>query len=121
VRATANVWIEGSKATFSGDGSCAIRYDRVLSGFIGLKARARARTMPAVQANEPGWNRIGAAILRHGEQSFEFPLYSSFSVLNPQATHRDGQPYFMHLVFGALAHAGPRAKLTRSSRRTAEA
>ena len=90
VRPTANVQIKGHQITFHGDGGCAVRYDHVLSGFISLKVRGRAGAILAVQANEPnalGWNRMGAALLRDGEQTFEFPFYDGFSVLNLQASH----------------------------------
>ncbi len=84
-RATANVSVEGHRIDFRGDGSCAVRYDRVLSGFIGLKLRGKAGTLLAIQASEPntpGYNRMATVLLRDGEQTLELPFYDGFSTIN---------------------------------------
>lgn len=90
LRPTGNALVQGHKVTFSGDGSCAFRYDRVLSGFVGLRVRGKAGTVLAIQPNEPnepGYHRMATALLRDGEQVLELPFYDSFSVVNLVASH----------------------------------
>lgn len=84
-RPTANVAAHGETIEFKGAGSCAVRFDRVLSGFIGLRVRGTAGSVLAVQPNEPdapGFHRIATAQLQDGVQEFELPFYDSFSVIN---------------------------------------
>jgi hypothetical protein len=89
-RPSEQVVLKGQKITFNGDGSCAVRFDRVLSGFIGIKLRGKAGTLLAIQANEPnapGYNRMATVLLRDGVQTLELPFYDSFSVINLVASH----------------------------------
>ncbi len=85
IRATRSAQVDGHKINFSGEGSAAVRFDRVLSGFIGFKVRAGAGAKLLIEPNEPnepGHHRLASAILREGEQTFELPFYDSFSVIN---------------------------------------
>ncbi len=90
VRASENVKADGGKITFGSAGKATVRYDRVLSGFIGFKVRAATGgTVLNIEPNEPnapGHHRHASAKLREGEQSFELPFYDSFSVINLTAS-----------------------------------
>ena len=84
-RPTANVAVHGHGLEFKGSGSCAVRFDRVMSGFIGLTVRGKAGSVLAIQPNEPdapGFHRMATVRLRDGEQQLELPFYDSFSVIN---------------------------------------
>lgn len=88
VHPTRAVRRHGRQILFEGDGSCAVRFDRVISGFIGLKVRGRAGAQLVIQANEPnapGYNRMASVLLRDGVQAFELPFYDGFSVINVTA------------------------------------
>ncbi len=90
VRPTATVVVRGRTVRFAADGSCAVRFDRVLSAFVGIKVRGRAGTELAIQLNEPnapGFNRMATVALRDGVQTLELPFYDSFSVINLIARH----------------------------------
>jgi hypothetical protein len=90
VRPVGKVVLKGQEITFDGDGSCAVRFDRVLSAFIGVKLRGSAGTILAIQPNEPnsaGYHRMATVLLRDGEQIVELPFYDSFSVINLVATN----------------------------------
>jgi len=90
LRPTATVRISGKQISFLGDGSCAVRFDRNLSGFIGLKVRGKAGQLLIIQPSEPnapGYNRMATIKLRDGVQTVELPFYDSFSTINLTATH----------------------------------
>jgi hypothetical protein len=77
-----------TRVTIPHDGKFTVRYDRVLSAFIGLKVRGVAGAILTLMPNEPdapGWHRMARMILRDGMQTFELPFYDSFSVINIEA------------------------------------
>ena len=93
VRPTENVIVDGQKMVFTGPGACGVRYDRVLSGFIGLKVRGTAGSVLAIAPGETdafGWHRAASVVLREGEQTLELPFYDSFSVINLEALQVTG-------------------------------
>jgi alpha-L-rhamnosidase len=87
------VAVKGRTITFNGDGSCRIKFDRVLSGFVDLKLDAPIDAVLAVKLSEPdgpGFNRMAAIVTRGGEQTVELPFYDGFSVINLVASHVSG-------------------------------
>ena len=90
VRATDGVTVNGNAATLTKDGSFAVRFDRVLSAYLGIKARGPAGTVVLLQPNEinqPGFHRMTAAVLRDGVTYYEFPVMDSFSTVNIQVSN----------------------------------
>nr|MDQ2732645.1 hypothetical protein [Armatimonadota bacterium] len=75
----------GHGVTVTQDGHFALQYDRVLSGFAGLKINGGDGALLTVEMNErnnPGGRRSAAVALTGGIQYFQTPFYSSFTVLN---------------------------------------
>ncbi|MCW3050876.1 MAG: Bacterial alpha-L-rhamnosidase, partial [Chthonomonadales bacterium] len=80
----------GQSITLKADGSFALQYDRVLSGYVRLKIRGGAGATLHIALNErnaPGGNRDATLYLTEGEQFFETPFYSSFTCINVTASH----------------------------------
>ena len=91
VRATGNVVVperpfeKGRGVIVNSDGGFAVRYDRVLSAYVGLKIKGVAGAVVTIQPNEPntdGFHRMAGWVLRDGVQYLELPFYDSFSVIN---------------------------------------
>ena len=80
----------GQSITLPVDGSLALQYDRVLSAYVRLKIKGGAGATLHVALNEtdgPGGHRAAVLHLTDGEQIFETPFYSSFTVINLTASH----------------------------------
>jgi alpha-L-rhamnosidase len=80
-----DVSVSSHQITFKADGSAQVVFDRVLSGFVGIKVRGKEGTLLAIQPNEPrapGYHRMATVLLRDGDQTLELPFYDSFSVIN---------------------------------------
>ncbi|MDX1932576.1 MAG: alpha-L-rhamnosidase C-terminal domain-containing protein [Capsulimonadales bacterium] len=70
------------------DGGFAVRYDRVLSAFVGLTVRGGKGGTLHIEPNEPnapGYHRRAAIALSGGTQTVELPFLDSFSVINLRA------------------------------------
>jgi alpha-L-rhamnosidase len=81
---------KGRSITLKADGSLALQYDRVLSAYVRLRVKGGAgATLHLVlnETNEPGGHRAATLHLTGGEQFFETPFYSSFTVINLTASH----------------------------------
>jgi alpha-L-rhamnosidase len=68
-----------------GDGSFAVRFDRILSGYVGLKVKGGAGAVVTLEPNEldaPGHHRMATVVLRQGETAVELPFLDSFSTIN---------------------------------------
>jgi hypothetical protein len=90
VRATDGVTVDGGAVTLTKDGTFAVRFDRVLSAYLSIKARGPAGTLVLLQPNEidqPGFHRMTAAVLRAGVTYYEFPVMDSFSTVNIQVSN----------------------------------
>lgn len=75
----------GQKVIVTSNGSFTLRYDRVLSAFVGFKVKGSAGASISIMPNErnaPGYNRTVRMELRDGIQYFELPFFDSFSVIN---------------------------------------
>jgi len=89
VRAGEGVTVSGSAVTLSKDGSFAVRFNRVLSAYLSIKARGAAGTVVVLQPNEvnqPGFHRMTSVVLRDGITYYEFPVMDSFSTVNIQVS-----------------------------------
>lgn len=88
VRATESVRLsEGAifPITLEKAGGFAVRYDRVLCGYIRLRICGGAGASVEIQPSEldqPGFHRMAVCQLRSGVQECELPFYDSFSVIN---------------------------------------
>lgn len=88
VEVPANPFAPGTKQgiIFTRDGSCAIRYDRVLSAYLGLQIKGGGGgailTIEPNETNTPGHNRVATCVLGPGETIFELPFMDSFSTIN---------------------------------------
>ena len=80
---------KGHYVTLKADGSLALQYDRVLSAYVRLKIKGGAGATLHIALNEtnaPGGHRAATMHLTSGEQVFETPFYSSFTVINLTAS-----------------------------------
>ena len=80
----------GRGVTLKADGSLALQYDRVISAYVRMKIVGGAGATLRLALNEtnaPGGHRAAVLHLNGGEQYFETPFYSSFTVINLTATH----------------------------------
>lgn len=81
---------KGRTVTLKADGSLALQYDRVLSAYVRLRVKGGAGAtlhLALNEANRPGGLRAATLHLTGGEQFFETPFYSSFTVINLTASH----------------------------------
>jgi alpha-L-rhamnosidase len=81
---------KGHAVTLKTDGSLSLQYDRVLSAYVRLKIKGGAGATLRLALNEtnaPGGLRTATLHLDGGEQTFETPFYSSFTVINLTAAH----------------------------------
>ncbi len=81
---------KGNSVLLKADGSLALQYDRVLSAYVRLKIKGGVGATLHLSLNErnaPGGNRDATLHLTAGEQYFETPFYSSFTVINLTASH----------------------------------
>lgn len=81
---------KGRSITLKADGSLALQYDRVLSAYVRLKIKGGAGATLHVALNEtngPGGHRAATIHVADGEQVFQTPFYSSFTVINLTASH----------------------------------
>ncbi len=78
----------GSGVTLNADGAFTLQYDRVLSGYAGLKVKGGAgATLTIDFAESNGGGRHAASmLLGDGVQYFETPYYDSFAFLNVKVT-----------------------------------
>lgn len=80
----------GQSVKLSSDGSFAVQFDRMMSAYVRLKIKGGAGAMLQIGLNEVngrGGNRGATLHLSGGEQFFETPFYSSFTVINLVASH----------------------------------
>ncbi len=71
--------------TLESGGTFAVRYDRVLSAFVGMTVSGGAGGTLYIEPNEPdepGFHRRAAVSLSGGTQIMELPFLDSFSVIN---------------------------------------
>ena len=90
VTVPAHPFQNGHSVTLTADGSLALQYDRVLSAYARLKIKGGAGATLRIALNEtngPGGLRAATLHLTDGEQVFETPFYSSFTVINLTASH----------------------------------
>jgi alpha-L-rhamnosidase len=81
---------KGHPVVLKTDGGFALQYDRVLSAYVRLKIKGGAGATLHIALNEtnaPGGHRAATMHLTDGEQVFETPFYSSFTVINLTASH----------------------------------
>ena len=81
---------DGSSVTIPTDASFALQFDRVLSGYVGLKVKGGAGatlTIGMNEHNDAGARRSANVLLGDGLQYFETPFYGSFTFLNIKATN----------------------------------
>lgn len=79
-------------------GGFAVCFDRVLSGYAGLRVKGTAGTVVTVMPNElnqPGWSRPFRAVLRDGEQVLQSPMLDSFSTINVEFSHVTGPAHVL--------------------------
>ncbi|MCW3098618.1 MAG: hypothetical protein JWL77_4236 [Chthonomonadaceae bacterium] len=72
------------------DGALTLQYDRVLSAYVRLRIKGGAGATLHIALNEdhaPGGHRAATIHLTDGEQFFQTPFYSSFTVINLTASH----------------------------------
>ena len=90
-RISPNVSLTGGKFPISitGQGEFSVRYDRILSAFIGLRVRGGKGGTLHIEPNEPdapGYHRAVDMLLTGAEQTVELPFLDSYSVINLRAT-----------------------------------
>ncbi|MBV8070111.1 MAG: hypothetical protein JO270_09420, partial [Acidobacteriaceae bacterium] len=82
--------LEESAVTLSSGQAQAVRFDRVLSAYLGFKLRGAAGAVLFIQPNEldrPGFNRMSAVVLRDGVTFYELPFMDSLSTVNLTVTN----------------------------------
>ena len=82
--------MSGSAVTSTKDGSYAVRFNRVLSAYLSIKATGAAGTRILLQPNElnqSGFHRMTGVVLRDGVTYYEFPVMDSFSTVNVQVSN----------------------------------
>ena len=90
VRASEGAQIDGQSVTLKKDGSLAVRFDRVLSAYLSIRAEGPAGAVVTLQPNEvnkPGFHRMTVVVLRQGTTLYEFPVMDSFSTVNVEVTN----------------------------------
>lgn len=89
VRLPAKPFRDGKPVIVETDGGFAVRFDRVMAAYYGIKVRGGAGATVALEASErnaPGHNRIATLVLRDGLQYFESPGYGSVGTINVTIT-----------------------------------
>jgi len=90
-RLSANIVKPGKKlfpVSVPSDGALSVRYERVLSAFVGVTIRGGGGGTLFIEPNEPnapGFNRRAAIALTGVTQTVELPFMDSFSVINLRA------------------------------------
>ncbi len=85
VKCPVHPFIAGQPVVVTGSGSFALKFDKVMSAFIGFKVKGTEGASLSIMPNEknaPGYNRTVHMELRDGIQYFELPFFDSFSVIN---------------------------------------
>ena len=75
----------GKGVKVTGNGSFALRYDRIQAGFAGIRVEGGGGAVVTIEMNEangPGGRRKATMVTGEGSQYFETPFYGSYQVLN---------------------------------------
>lgn len=79
---------KGHSVVLTGNGSFRVVFDRVLSGFVGLKVKGGAGAALRIAPGEgEERHRVASCILGEGVQAFELPFLDSFSTITIEASN----------------------------------
>ncbi|WP_321474952.1 alpha-L-rhamnosidase C-terminal domain-containing protein [uncultured Paludibaculum sp.] len=85
--------LSGGRVILRNNEKHTVRYNRVLSAYLGLRIRGPIGAEVLIQPNErnaPGFHRMTVVVLRAGTTYYEFPTMDSFSTVNLQVVNATG-------------------------------